>query len=203
MWIISSLVSLLAVVIEEGINQAQLVKEAVKGSVKAFEILINEHKLKLFNFAVGITEGDRSLASDILQKSLIKAFLNIRSFKGKSSFSSWLYRIARNEFLNYMKSTEVRERSSMESVLERAPLESGQDIEKEIIREEREKAVHTIISKLPEIYREAIILVDLQEMKYGEAASLIGIKEDALRSRLFKARQMLSEVVMKNKKLFL
>ena len=178
-----------------------LLQKAVTGDVTAFEQLVEKHLVKLFAFAMTVTGGNRSVASDVLQEALIKAFLNIKRFKGECSFTSWLWRIVKNEFINYSKSAKTRSLISLETVAE-SKRGAVENVEKELILEERKKNLLKLMEYLAGDHKEIISLIDLQGMKYEEAAEFIGIKTDAARSRLFKARKKLSELVQKNKKLF-
>ncbi len=182
------------------INQ-ELVKKAAKGDVAAFEELVRRHKQALYGYALGMTGGDHAAAADILQETLLKAFLNIARFRGDCAFITWLWRIARNEFADYRTSPKTAENAPLDAIPEHH-LSNDRSFEEDLAATQRREALYTVLGMLSPEHREAIVLVDIQEMRYDEAAALIGISESALKSRLFRAREHLLEMAMAHKKLF-
>jgi len=182
-------------------DDRQLIRAAKNGDIPSFETLVRRHHRTLYRFALGITHGDEQEAADILQEGLVKAFLNIGRFEERSSFSSWLWRIIRNEFLDRLR----RER------IETVPLEEGegpargapQDTpESDLVNEERRRALLRLVAALPEKYSEIVILVELMELSYEDAADYLGIPVGSVRSRLSRARERLTGLVEKNMELF-
>lgn len=178
-----------------------LIQQARAGDVAAFEELVRRHKQALYGYALGMTGGDHAAAADILQETLLKAFLNITRFRGDCAFITWLWRIARNEFADYRRSPKTAENAPLDTVPEHR-LTLDRALEDDLEANQRREALYAILEMLSPEHREAIVLVDLQEMRYDEAAALIGISESALKSRLFRARESLLEVAMAHKKLF-
>ncbi len=179
----------------------ELIRRATQGDTAAFEELVVRHKQALYGYALGMTGGDHAAAADILQETLLKAFLNISRFRGDCAFITWLWRIARNEFADYRRSPKTAENAPLDAAPEHL-LVRDHSLEEEMTGRQRREALYALLAMLPPEHREAIVLVDIQELRYDEAAALIGISESALKSRLFRARENLLEVAMANKKLF-
>ncbi len=181
-------------------DEKRLIREAQQGSVKSFEQLVKIHYEKLYCFAVAIASGKKEIASDILQESLIKAFLNISSFENRSSFSSWLWKIVRNEFYDFASKSRIETEELDE---ERAAHDSFQSAqETEMITAERGKHLHCLIDSLPEHFKEIIYIIELSEISYEDASLLIGIPVGSIKSRLSRAREKLTELIDKNMELF-
>jgi len=183
-------------------QQVELVKLAQKGNMAAFEKLVKLHQNKVYPYALTIAGGDHATASDILQEAFIKAYLNIKKFNGNSSFISWLWKIMKNEFINYIKSAKTRSSVSLE-VIPESKKGNESHHEEDMIESERKKNLMILISKLPAKYGEAVVMIDIQLMNYEEASSILGISVGALKSRVFRGREELAKLAKKNLKLFM
>ncbi|MBR6422352.1 RNA polymerase sigma factor [bacterium] len=180
-------------------DEKTLVRRAVTGDVKAFNELLKETGGKLFSFAVSICGGNRDVAEEIYQEALVKAFINIGKFEGKSSFSTWIWTITRNSYIDFL--SESRKFVSLENI-ESFEFPSDIPAELELIREDRAKMLRKLISELPVAYSEVITLIDLQEMDHSEAAELLGIDKNLLKVRLHRARNALEKVILANIEFF-
>ena len=178
-----------------GFDEKALVRRAAAGDVKAFGDLVKATENKLFSFAMSICGGDRGTAEEIYQEALVKAFVNIGKFEGKSSFSTWIWTIIKNSYIDF-----VAEEGKHVSLEEIEGFEPSSDIpaELELVREDRAKMLRKLISELPVPYCEIVTLVDLQEMEHTEAAELLGIDKNLLKVRLFRARKALEKMINAN-----
>ncbi len=182
-------------------DERQLIAAARKGDIPAFEALVRRHHRTLYKFALGITRGNEHDAADILQDALIKAFLNIGRFEERSSFSSWLWRIIRNEFLDLMRRQRI---DTVPLDEDEEGVESGhrETPEKQMADEDRKRHLLRLIAALPEKYSEIVILVELMELSYEDTADYLALPVGSVRSRLSRAREQLTELVEKNMELF-
>lgn len=180
---------------------AELVQRSVRGDVAAFEELIGKYKQGLYAYLFGMTGGDHAAAADILQESFLKAFLNISRFRGEASFMTWLWRIARNEFVDYCASPKTSKNLSVEDLPEKE-LAQDNDFHGSLHERDRGEHLRRLIGSLSPEHREVLELVDLQELRYDDAARIVGISEGALKSRLFRARERLFALVLENRELF-
>jgi len=179
------------------IEEKILVKKAVSGDVGAFEKLISFHENKIFSFALSISGGNRAVAEDIYQDALIKAFMNIKKFNGRSSFSTWLWRIIRNGYYDFMKAENKWSGVNIDD-LEGFEPSVVDPSELELIKDDRSAMIRKLISKLSPDYMEVITLIDLQEMEHDEAAELIGVDKGVLKVRLHRARTKLISMIEEN-----
>ncbi len=180
----------------------QLIKRAIAGDVDAFAKLVKEHESSLFAHACFLSKNEKD-AEDILQEAFLKAFIYIKNFKGDSSFKTWLWKIIRNEFYNFKTSKKTPGHDLyLEDFAELDNPNQKTAPENQFFIEEQKNLLKSLINKLSQKYKEVIILVDLQEKTYEEVAEILEISIPALKSRLFRAREKLTEITLKNKKLF-
>ncbi|HSA32324.1 MAG TPA: RNA polymerase sigma factor [bacterium] len=187
---------------KNGIDEKGMVERARGGDIVAFESLIRAHETKLHAFALNLSGGRRDLAQDLLQEALLQAYRGIASFRGESSFSSWLWRILRNTLLRYRERKGMAIETSWEKSSAVGDTRTP-SAEESLILDDRLRHLRTLISLLSLDDQEVLTLIDLQELPFEEAARLIGIPVDRLKPRIFRARQRLAELVMKHKDLFL
>ncbi len=183
-------------------SEKELTERARRGDIAAFEELVRAHRTKIFSFALNIAGGRRDLAQDIMQEALIHAYRGIASFRGDCSFSSWLWRILKNDLLRHRERSAAALGSSLKETGTIADHRTP-TAEETLIREDRFLHLRAIIAQMSIDDQEALTLVEFQELPFEEAARLLGIPVDTLKPRLFRARQRLAELVMKNKDLFL
>jgi RNA polymerase sigma-70 factor (ECF subfamily) len=156
----------------------KLVTEAQTGDEAALSRLIENTQNDLFRFTYYLC-GNNQLAHDLCQDTFIKVLENIAKLKEPERFKSWLFRMAKNLYLDHVKSSKNKGHVGMESVPD---LQSAED--KETALEIRQALSHIETEE-----RILLLLVDLEGHSYGEAAQIVGITEDALRSRLHRVRQ--------------
>ncbi|MBN8555535.1 MAG: RNA polymerase sigma factor [Deltaproteobacteria bacterium] len=154
----------------------QLVLRAKAGDRSAFSELIDLYQTALFRFCFYLCR-DQSRAEDLSQNTLIKAFEKIHKLQEAEKFRPWLFQIARHEFLDFVRSHKREEiRPIADDEVVQTPHE--QDLE-----------VREILAALDSDSQICLVLVDMEGYSYAEAAEIIGISEDALRSRLHRARK--------------
>ncbi len=179
-----------------------LVLQAKQGNAFAFEKLIKTHQKKLYKFALGILEGDEVLAQDVLQNAFLKAFLNISKFEHKSSFSSWIWVIVKNEFYDYLKKNRFFKTFSIDD-FENVLIDNEKSPHLEILKEEKKRNLHNLVNSLDDKYREVITLVIFMEMSYKEASDYLNIPVGSVKSRLKRAKEKLEKKIKLNVELFL
>ena len=179
----------------------ELVERARRGEIAAFETLVRSHETKIFSFALNIAGGDHELAQDIMQDALIHAYRGISSFRGDCSFSSWLWRILKNDFLRYREhaafSREEPDNRKGNAVDDHEPA-----VELVIMRQERLLLLRRLVAQMSIEDQEVITLIEFQELSVDEVAALTAMSIEAVKSRLHRARGRLTELVKKNKNLF-
>jgi RNA polymerase sigma-70 factor (ECF subfamily) len=176
-----------------------LVAAARNGNRKAFEILVKRHQQRVFFVARRITRT-REDAEDVVQQSFQKAFTHLRTFEGRSAFSTWLTRIAITEALMFLRRRrglhevlidDLNGNNETATVLE-VP-DSSPDPEAIYSQRERVEMLSLAVNELPAGIRRAIQLRDLDEQSSEETARIMGISVGALKGRMFHGRRKLRE----------
>jgi len=180
-------------------DEKRLLERAVAGDVQAFGELVKSSETKLFSFALSICGGARQIAEDVYQEALTKAFVSIRRFKAESSFSTWLWTIIKNCYIDFMTAQGRELLLDDFNGYEPVTAEHG---ESSLIRKERAENLRELISRLPLTYCEVVTLVDINEMDHASAAELIGIDKNLLKVRLHRAHTALKKLVENSGKIF-
>jgi len=170
-------------------------------TAESFEQLFERYQTKIFNLIYRIV-GDYEDAADLTSEAFVQAFKGFDRFRGESQVYTWLYRIAVNTCRNYFRRMGRRRRVPSRSFEGLAPDElveierSGdwvQSPEQALESQELRREVMEGISALREDFRMVIVLRDLQGLSYQEMAEVLGCSLEAVKSRLFRARKLLSK----------
>ena len=170
-------------------NDEVLVKRCMGGDRGAFEVLVDKYQGPLFNLALRMTQ-EYADAEDITQSVFLKAFESLSSFKPGRKFFSWLYRIAVNETLNFL-----RGRRHQEPLSEETPAEDA-DGSREIARGEASAQIEEALMALTVEYRTVVVLKHLQELPYADISQILDIPVKTVKSRLFSARMQMRDILV-------
>ena len=184
-------------------QEAAVIQAVLGGDVNAFEKLVKEYEKNVYNLALRMT-GNSEDAADMSQEAFIKAYNSITSFRGDSKFSVWLYRIVSNVCLDFLRS-----RSRKQTVSLSAENDDGEDVELDIADETQSPellldrsmtrdAVRRGLAALPPDHREILLLREIQGLSYEEIASVLGLVEGTVKSRIFRARKKLCSFLIKD-----
>lgn len=168
------------------LNDVNLVEQCLEGNQRAFEAVIDKYQGVVYNMAFRMV-NDRDDAQDIAQTVFVKVYRNLSRYDPKYKFFSWLYRIAMNETVNFLKRRRPGE------PVEHLHLSVETGPETVYDRSEQHDTLQQAIGELKPDYRIVIILKHLQEFSYLEISELLNIPEKTVKSRLFTARQLLRE----------
>jgi RNA polymerase sigma-70 factor (ECF subfamily) len=176
-----------------------LVSAAKSGNQRAFEVLVERHQQRMLAFARRYTRV-REDAEDVVQQTFQKAFIHLDKFQGKSSFSTWLTRIAINESLMLLRHGRALREIPVEDPHVQgdaaSPMEipdASPDPETSYLRQERVQILSETLGNLRPGMRTAIELRELAELSTEETARRMGISVAAVKARLFHARKKLRE----------
>src|ERR1700751_4451300 len=178
------------------IGDQLLVLAAQSGDRTAFIALCEGHADRIAGKLYQITRNWQD-AEDVLQESFLKAFIHLKDFEGRSSFSSWLTRISINTALMLLRKKRFAELpidylyEDGETWRKWEPRDSKEDPESDCVRREREKLLRQAILRLPPIFREVIEMRHVQDRSTREIAQTLGISEAAAKSRLLRAKKAL------------
>lgn len=189
----------------DGLSDEELITFARRRDEGAVRALVKRHNQRLFRIARGITRNDNE-AEDIVQETYVRAFTGLDGFRGNAAFSTWLTRIALNEAYGRLR----RQRPTVElSELDAAhPLDGGQVVmiplppapanpETEAGRGQVRLILEQAIDRLPEPFRMVFILRDVEGLRTDEAASILSIKPETVKTRLLRARRLMRAEVEK------
>jgi RNA polymerase sigma-70 factor (ECF subfamily) len=187
--------------LDETVTDEQLVARAASGDEAAFEALVERHQQRAYGLARRLVGSD-SDAQDVLQEAFLSVYRKLSSFRGESRFSTWLYRIVTNAALMHLRARSRRRLEPLDDHLPRfdgegrytaepAELESAAHAAERLDRQALADRAQEGIERLPEIYRTAFVLRDLEELPTGEVAELLGVGADVVRQRVHRARLML------------
>jgi len=180
----------------------QFIERLKRGDAAAFETLVNERSGEIFGLLYRLTENAEE-ARDLTQETFLRAFQSIIHFRGESDLRTWIYRIAINQARNRWRWWRRRRREVTVSI--DAPEIGGgrlglvatlkantvRDPEQDALLSERERALKKALSSLKQVYRETVILRDIEGFAYEEIASTLEISVGTVKSRLARGRQEL------------
>ena len=170
----------------------QIIKEAKLGNNRAIEKLLLSEEDKLFHLILKMTM-DFEDAKDILQETFLLAIKYLDRFKEESQFSTWIYRIAVNKTLNYLK-RKKRERNIVINDCCRKMYDI-KGLDNDIISFELYKKMQEAIYELPEKYRLPFIMANMENTSYSNIATILKIKKNTVKTRVFRARNMLKDAL--------
>jgi RNA polymerase sigma-70 factor (ECF subfamily) len=172
-------------------GDAELVKACVAGEWAAFDVLVERHQRQVYQVCYRFT-GNHEDASDLAQDVFIRAYRALGTFKGKSAFSTWLYRVAVNVCLN----RKALKRLPTEPIDTREFTDAqGDAADHQAIRKETTAAVRAAISRLPEKQRATMILRVYQELPHEEIAAILGSSVGAVKANFFHALANLKKLL--------
>jgi RNA polymerase sigma-70 factor (ECF subfamily) len=181
----------------------ELVRRALSRDEAAVRAIIKANNRRLYRLARGILRND-SEAEDVVQETYVRAFTHLAEFRGDSSLSTWLSRIAMNEALGRLRRRRPGvELSSLPSgmleaqIIQFPLLSATDDPEKTMAQREIQHVVEGAIDELPEPFRMVFITRVLEGMNVVETADILGLKPETVKTRLHRARTMLRDNVEK------
>ena len=171
-----------------------LVKKAKNHDFEAFEELVTRYETRVYNLAYKML-GSQEDAEDILQDTFLSAFKSIAGFKEKSSFSTWIYRIATNACLMKLRTKQSRTVSldNKSSIITKGIVDWSGNAEISLDRKELREVINQAVKLLPEMYRAVFVLRDVENLSNSEAAKVLNLSVAAVKSRLHRARLYLRE----------
>jgi len=156
------------------------------GDADAFETLYRQHAARIYTLACRMA-GSPEDGEDLLQEIFLQAHRKLDSFKGDASIGTWLYRLALNHCLDYVRSRQARMSKVTDTLDADTSMEPTARRETPIARIDLDRA----IERLPEGCREAFVLHDVEGFDHKEVGALLGIAEGTSKSQVFKARMKL------------
>jgi RNA polymerase sigma-70 factor, ECF subfamily len=173
-----------------GSDDRRLVEQCLAGDRGAFEQLVGKYQKTVYNLALRMVRNPDD-AEDVAQGTFLKAFEKLSSYKSEFKFFSWLYRIGVNEALSFLE--ERRRFDALDDADAVADTGSSDPVEAEDVKVKIEAG----LMDLKADYRAVVVLKHFEGLSYEEIAQILEIDEKRVKSRLFTARQMLRDILMK------
>lgn len=176
-------------------REAELIASVLAGDADSFEPLVKEHEKRIYNLALRMT-GDPDDAYDVAQDAFVKAYTSLKDFRGESAFGSWLYRLASNVCLDFLRREKRRGTVSLtveDEELDIADLRFSP--EDELERTELRDAISTALMRLPAAARQMIVMRDVSGLSYAEIAEALDLELGTVKSRIARAREKLIAVL--------
>ena len=182
-------------------REVSLIKQSKAGNIESFEQLITKHQKRAFNIAYRML-GNPEDANDVTQEALVKAYKGIKNFKGKSSFSTWLYTIVNNACIDFIRKNRkanivyLDQEYETEEGAYKIQLSNNENTPEQLFEKKAvQKLVHRSIGELDYNYRKIIVLRDIEHFSYREIAQILGCPEGTVKSRISRARNNLKAII--------
>lgn len=179
------------------LTDGELIEKAIGGREDGFEELVRRYQRPITAYVYRMLNNyDASL--DVTQEVFIKVYNSLHRYSSEYKFSTWLYRIAHNAAIDYMRKNSVSQQSLETENADgtfQLQIESPRPTpEQERERTEWRKEIETVIACLPAVYRELILLRHAQDLSYDEIAEITNLPLGTVKNRLFRAREMMREI---------
>ena len=182
-------------------TEQDLVERAKKGEEAAFEVLVTDNEKRIYNLCRRLT-GNPEDAAELTQEAFLNAWRGLGRFQGESSFSTWLYRLATNACIDFLRREKRRQNLSMTVSLDDE--EEARQVELpderyspegELERAETRRAVAAGLEKLTPEHRQVLVMRELSGLSYAEIGAVLGLEEGTVKSRIARARNALRKVL--------
>ena len=181
-------------------EQELVVARAKAGDQQAFEQLVLDNQNRIYSLAVRLT-GDKEEGADLAQEAFVKAWQGLPSFQGESSFATWIYRLATNVCIDYLRKQKRRRQVESEVSLDdeelswTEPADWSQDPHRQLERSEQGRALARGLEALPEQQRQILVLRELSGLSYQEIAGKLDLDLGTVKSRIARARMALRKIL--------
>jgi RNA polymerase sigma-70 factor (ECF subfamily) len=185
-------------------DDLSLVRRAQAGEQSAYDELVRRYQRQIYGVIYNMTSHHED-ANDLTQDAFVKAWQALKSFKGDSSFFTWLYRIAINRTLNHLKQRKFRDGkhamslNDLDTEAEHHPdlvaLVSDKTPRRDVALEELKEKLNAALQRLSENHRIVVTLHDIQGLPHDEIARILDCNTATVRTRLYYARQQLQGIL--------
>ena len=185
-------------------TEQELVRAAQKGGQDAFAQLVEQNQGKIYNLCYRMT-GNPEDAADLTQEAFLNAWRGLSKFGGQSAFSTWLYRLASNACIDFLR--REKRRNALSMTLDEEEGENGREAQipderysphRELERKEAHEALQRGLTSLSPEHRQVLLLREIQGLSYTEIAQCLGLEEGTVKSRIARARLSLKDYLQKS-----
>jgi RNA polymerase sigma factor (sigma-70 family) len=175
-----------------------LIKKALEGNESAYKTLLERHKDAVFHIIVKIVRSQEE-ARDLVQETFMKAFSSLASYNFQYRFTTWLYKIAANNCIDFLRKKRLDALSLDQPVVTKDGEVTFElpdwtySPEADLASKQKSLSIDQAIDSLPEKYREVIVFRHKQDKSYEEIAQILGIPVGTVKARIFRARELLKK----------
>lgn len=184
-------------------EERRIIDRVLSGDVNAFALLVKDQSKIVYNLCLRMV-GNEQDACDLSQDAFLKAYMNLSVFRGDSKFSSWLYRLTSNICLDFLRRQKRQktvpltyETDDGEEDFLQIP-DHALSPEAEAERLELREAVRSGLSQLPDGQRQILVLREIGQLSYEEIAVQLALEPGTVKSRIFRARKKLCDILIKD-----
>jgi RNA polymerase sigma-70 factor (ECF subfamily) len=185
---------------QEAADDTSLVRETLAGNQASFQLLVERYQGRLFALVRHYTKNLVEV-EDVVQETFLKAYTRLDSFQHESSFYTWIYRIAVNTVLDFLKRKSRSPVSAVEDpeiVISNAATSARiVSPESRLEKSEIARVTQEVLESIPEIFRSVLVMREFEDMAYQDIADVLGISIGTVESRLFRARARFKEKLLK------
>ena len=189
-------------------TEQELVARARRGDESAFEALVTENEKRIYNLCRRLT-GNQEDAAELTQEAFLNAWRGLGRFQGESSFSTWLYRLATNACIDFLRKEKRRQSLSMTVSLDDEEEARQVELPDEryapegaLERAEARRAVAEGLERLTLEHRQVLVMREIHGLSYAEIGQVLGLEEGTVKSRIARARGALRKVLTERGNLF-
>jgi RNA polymerase sigma-70 factor, ECF subfamily len=176
------------------LDEKELIEKLCAGSENAFRYLLDQHQQRIFRACLGFLHNKED-AEDVTQEVFVQVYKSIGNFKGDSALSSWLYRIAVNKSLNFIK--EKNSNGFFGTIKDALGISGASTPHSELEKKETENLLLKAIENLPEKQRIAFTLAKYEHLSYKDVAEIMQTSVSSVESLLFRAKNNLLQSLKK------
>lgn len=184
------------VVSESSIQDAKWVQQALAGDERIYKLFMDKYERALYFFIVKMVR-DKEMIPDLIQEIFVKAFSNLSTFNPHYAFSTWLYRIATNHTIDYLRKKKLPTYSIDEPIstkdgdVQIELPDNSFEADKEVQHKERSKIIEQAIKSLPQKYQMVIKMRHMEEKSYQEISEVLELPLGTVKAHIFRARELL------------
>ena len=179
-------------------EELELIAQALGGSQRAYTDLTERHRGPVFQIILKIVRNQET-AKDLVQETFMKAFGSLASYRSEYRFSTWLYKIAANASIDFLRKKRIhalsldRPLQTADGTIEIEVPDNSNNPEQDLVRKEQRVGIEQAIESLPPKYREVIVYRHKDDKSYEEIADLLDVPVGTVKARIFRARVLLKK----------
>ena len=182
-------------------NDSLIIRNVLSGNIDAYEQLVTKYQNSVYSHALNMMQDPQD-AMDASQEAFLKAYSNLRSYRQESSFSVWLHRITHNCCIDMLRRRQPTVPVTDENGLTLEIPDFSPGPEEAVEKSELHDAVRNAAARLPQEFREVLMLREFTGLSYAEIAQILDIEPATVKTRIFRARKKMAEIFRRSGNFF-